>query len=79
MTAPTPKTALRGYAWIISEATGIVDPEALAAIEDCMRHDIFHSTLDWQSRSLLRKAARIAAAALGYDRPRPALGASRPG
>jgi len=79
MTAPTPETALRGYARIVSEATGIADPEALAAIEDCMRHDIFHSTLDRQSRPLLRKAARIAAAALGYELPRPALGASGPG
>jgi len=41
-----------------------------------MRHDIFHSTLDWQSRLLLRKAARIAAAALGYECPPPAIGAS---
>jgi len=79
MTAPTPETAPRGYAGIISEATGIADPEALAAIEDCMRHDIFHSTLDWQSRSLLRKAARVVVAALDYERPRPAFGASGPG
>jgi hypothetical protein len=40
-------TELRGYAKTISEATGVTDAEDLADIEDCMRHDIFHSTLDW--------------------------------
>lgn len=48
------------YSGIISEATGIVDVSKLSEIEDCMRHDIFHSTLDWQTRVQLMKAAREA-------------------
>ena len=39
-------TELRGYAKTISEATGVTDAEDLAEIEDVMRHEIFHSTLD---------------------------------
>jgi len=36
-------------------------PEADAAeVEDIMRHDIFHSTLDWQSRAQFDKGAREA-------------------
>lgn len=53
-------TALRGYDLIIHEATGRTDPTELAEIEDCMRHDIFHSTLDWQTREQLHTAAREA-------------------
>jgi hypothetical protein len=51
---------LRGYAKTISEATGVTDPEDLAEIEDTMRHDIFHSTLDWQTRAQLMRGAREA-------------------
>lgn len=58
------KDALRGYARMISEATGIIEEEQLREIEDIMRHDIFHSTLDWQSRSVFNKAARLAIIAL---------------
>jgi hypothetical protein len=53
-------TELRGYAKTISEATGVTDAEDLADIEDCMRHDIFHSTLDWQTREQLKRGAREA-------------------
>jgi hypothetical protein len=53
-------TELRGYAKTISEATGVTDAEDLADIEDCMRHDIFHSTLDWQTRAQLARGAREA-------------------
>ena len=54
------KTDLRGYALIISEATGHTDREILDNIEDCMRHTIFHSTLDWQTREQLHEGARQA-------------------
>ncbi|SKB62909.1 hypothetical protein [Sphingopyxis flava] len=48
------------YTQTISEATGVADPELLAEIEDVMRHVIFHSTLDWQTREQLSQAAREA-------------------
>lgn len=36
-------------------------PEADAAeVEDIMRHEIFHSTLDWQSRAVFDRGAREA-------------------
>lgn len=46
------------YSQTISEATGITDAADLEEIEDVMRHDIFHSTLDWQTKAQLKKAAR---------------------
>lgn len=54
------RNGLRGYAKHISEATGYTNAKHLAAIEDCMRHDVFHSTLDWQTRPQLDKGARAA-------------------
>jgi len=42
-------------------------------IEDIMRNDIFHSTLDWQSRVQLVNAARAAAKLLAEYRADPAL------
>jgi len=42
-------------------------------IEDIMRHDIFHSTLDWQSRTQLVNAAKAAAKLLAEYRAVPAL------
>lgn len=63
-------------------ATGVTDPRDLEEIEDCMRHDIFHSTLDWQTREQLMAAAveawdivralrdpRTTAALLGIGQP----------
>jgi hypothetical protein len=50
-------TELIGYSLIIHEATGRTDEADLATIEDCMRQDIFHSTLDWQTRPQLLEAA----------------------
>ena len=52
------------YRATIEEATGEHDPERLAEIEECMRQDIFHSTLDWQTRGQLMAAAREAVAML---------------
>ena len=37
-------------------------------IEDIMRNDIFHSTLDWQSRGELTRAAKEAAGLLAEYR-----------
>ncbi len=48
---------LRGNQLTICEATGITDNTQLEKIEDCMRHTIFHSTLDWQTTEQLHKAA----------------------
>jgi len=48
------------YAKMISEATGQTNPKILADIEDSMRNDIFHSTLDWQSKAQFNKGAREA-------------------
>jgi hypothetical protein len=48
------------YKEIIKEATGLTDMKAIAEVEDCMRNDIFHSTLDWQTKRQLMKAAKEA-------------------
>ncbi len=45
------------YSTTISEATGYTDRKHLAAIEDCMRDIIFHSTLDWQARQTFMQGA----------------------
>ena len=47
------------YQSIIMEATGCTVAEA-AELEDIMRHTIFHSTLDWQTKEELQEAAREA-------------------
>ena len=52
--------ALRGYHRTIWEATGRTDPRDLDEIEDVMRHAIFHSTLDWQTKRQLCDGAREA-------------------
>ena len=47
------------YSELIIKATGC--PEADAdKIEDIMRNDILHSTLDWLSKSQFKKAAKEA-------------------
>lgn len=51
---------IKGYAKTIFEATGITDRNFLCEIEETMRHDIFHSTLDWQTREQLQDAAKQA-------------------
>jgi hypothetical protein len=49
-----------GYQALIQEATGVTDLEHIERIEETMRHVIFHSTLDWQTREQLQQAAREA-------------------
>ena len=48
------------YQDLIIEATGANKTDS-EYIEDIMRNDIFHSTLDWQTRTQLVRAARAAA------------------
>jgi hypothetical protein len=48
------------YRDIIAGATGETDPVVLRELEEVMRRDIFHSTLDWQTREELEEAARLA-------------------
>lgn len=51
---------LTWYQALIQEATGVTDLEHIERIEDTMRHVIFNSTLDWQSREQLMQGAREA-------------------
>ena len=48
-----------GYLAAISKATGVdrLDLVLLRKIEDTMRNDIFHSTLDWQTPRQFNKGA----------------------
>jgi len=55
------------YLQVIIEATAVSGKDA-EYIEDIMRNDIFHSTLDWQSRAQLVRAAKEAAGLLGEYR-----------
>ena len=58
--------ALSGYGQLIQNATG--SPEAdLGQIENIMREEVFHSTLDWQSREEFAAGARKAFARLRED------------
>ena len=50
---------MSAYKAVIVGATGANDKDA-ALIEDIMRQDIFHSTLDWQTKAQLVKAAKTA-------------------
>ncbi len=54
---------MTGYEKTIIQATGCTKKE-VAEVEDIMRNDIFHSTLDWQSLELFRCGAREAFALL---------------
>ncbi len=57
-----------GYREAIIEDTGC-NPDDAVMIEYIMRDHIFHSTLDWQNRAQLRRAARQAVKILAEDRP----------
>lgn len=58
------RTALRGYQQTIAEATGETGIARIELIEDIMRQDIFHSTLDWQTKAQLKQGARQAVAVI---------------
>jgi len=55
------------YDEMIVEDTGC-SPEDAVMIEHIIREEIFHSTLDWQTRAQFRRAARKAAKMLQADR-----------
>ena len=65
------------YQALIIKATGVSEKDA-GYVEDIMREDIFHSTLDWQSRMQFVRGAREAAAMLKVYRADPALSTSFP-
>jgi hypothetical protein len=50
----------KGYAAMIAAAIGVTDPKTLADVEDTMRHCIFNSTLDWQTKEQFDNGAREA-------------------
>ena len=58
---------MSSYVEMICQDTGCT-PEDAAMIEDIMRNDIFHSTLDWQSRAEFKTGAREAAKLLEENR-----------
>lgn len=60
------------YQALIIEATGVNEKEA-GYVEDIMRDDIFHSTLDWQSRAQFVRGAREAVEMLRVYRADPEL------
>ena len=60
------------YQGLIIKATGVNEKEA-AYVEDIMREDIFHSTLDWQSRAQFVRGAREAVEMLKVYRADPVL------
>ena len=61
------------YTKIIAEAIPNLSQEQYNAIEDVMRYDIFHSTLDWQTRDELKRAAREALGILAAEFTSPML------
>jgi hypothetical protein len=58
-TTTVPATSSNPVRLLIQRATGATDRD-LDLIEDIMRDEIFHSTLDWQTREQLTAAARQA-------------------
>jgi hypothetical protein len=60
------------YQDLIIKATGASGRDT-GHVEDIMRDDIFHSTLDWQSRAQLVRAAREAIGLLKAYRGDPEL------
>ena len=60
------------YQAIIIKATGVNKKDA-RHVEDIMREDIFHSTLDWQSRAQFVRGAREAVELLRAYRADPVL------
>jgi hypothetical protein len=55
------------YAKAISEATGVTDPAFLAEIESTMRHEVFHSTLDWVTHEEFVEGAKKALEIINAD------------
>lgn len=62
-----PRVPFSSYAELIQKATGAKEAD-LRALEDIMRQDIFHSTLDWQTEAQLTRAAKQAVEVLRFLR-----------
>ena len=62
---------MSAYLDIIQEAVPEADDYQAGKIEEVMRKDVFHSTLDWQTRDQLKRAAKQAwlLLSLGADLP----------
>lgn len=58
---------MNSYTRMIQEDTGCAAADA-PMIEEIMRNDIFHSTLDWQTRAEFRRGAKEAARLLKDNR-----------
>ncbi|MGA2608688.1 MAG: hypothetical protein ABSH01_14685 [Terriglobia bacterium] len=58
---------MKAYEALIIEDTGC-RPDDVALIDDIMRNEVFHSTLDWQTRARFRQGARKAAKILEGNR-----------
>jgi hypothetical protein len=67
MNTTSPVPHLNSIRRLIEHATGAMAGD-LELIENIMRDDIFHSTLDWQTRDQLADAARQAFALLNDNR-----------
>jgi len=65
-----PQKGLRGYAKKISEISGITDKKDLDAIEEIMRNEVFHSTLDWQDAKEFEKGVKEAVK-IDFERMHP--------
>lgn len=61
------------YQALIIKTTGVSEKDA-RYVEDIMREDIFHSTLDWQSRAQFLRGAQEAVEMLKAYRADPGLG-----
>lgn len=60
------------YKSLIIEATGVSEKDA-GFVEDIMRNDVFHSTLDWQTRAKFVRGAREVVKLLKAYRADPEL------
>ena len=67
MNSRTPAPTVNSLRQLIQRATGAPASD-LAMIENIMRDDIFHSTLDWQTSEQLSSAARQAFRLLDENR-----------
>lgn len=63
---------MSSYQDLIVKATGVNEKDA-GYVEDIMREDIFHSTLDWQTRAQFVRGAREAVDLLKAYRANPEL------
>ncbi len=59
------------YSKLITEATGETNPQRVADIEESMRQDVFHSTLDWQAKDHLLWGAMEAVKILAATQENP--------